>query len=358
MWPSRRLLDLLRIEHPIIQAPMAGAMDGDLVAAVSEAGGFGCLPCAMLNAEKLREEVGKIRARTAKPIGLNFFCHTAPVPNNAREAAWRERLDPYYQELGIDPAAPVPFFNRAPFDEALLAAVLETRPAAVTFHFGLPAAPLYERLKREGFPVISSATTVAEARWLAEHGVDAIIAQGFEAGGHRGMFLTENVAAQVGTLALVPQVRDAVSVPVIAAGGIADARGIAACFALGADGVQIGSAYLRTPESKISAPHRVALNTARDDATVLTNVLTGRPARGFVNRIIREQGPISDAAPQFPLAAGAVQPLRAKAEAQGSGDFSPLWSGQAVALGRELGAAALTHKFAAEALDRLRNLAG
>jgi len=358
MWPSRRLLDLLRIEHPIIQAPMAGAMDGDLVAAVSEAGGFGCLPCATLNAEKLHEEVGKIRARTTKPIGLNFFCHAAPVPNNAREAAWRERLDPYYQELGIDPAAPVPAFNRAPFDESLLSAVLETRPEAVTFHFGLPAAPLYDRLKREGFLVISSATTVAEARWLAERGVDAIIAQGYEAGGHRGMFLTENVAAQVGTVALVPQVRDAVSVPVIAAGGIADARGIAACFALGADGVQIGSAYLRTPEAKISAPHRAALNTARDDATVLTNVLTGRPARGFVNRIIREQGPISDAAPQFPLAAGAVQPLRAKAEAQGSGDFSPLWSGQAVALGRELDAAALTQKFAVEALDRLRILAG
>ena len=358
MWPSHRLLDLLRIEHPIIQAPMAGAMDGDLVAAVSAAGGFGCLPCAMLNAEKLREEVGKIRARTTKPIGLNFFCHVAPVPNNAREAAWRERLAPYYQELGIDAAAPVPFSNRAPFDETLLDAVLETRPEAVTFHFGLPAAPLYDKLKREGFLVISSATTVAEARWLAERGVDAIIAQGFEAGGHRGMFLTENVAAQVGTLALVPQVRDAVSVPVIAAGGIADARGIAACFALGADGVQIGSAYLRTPEAKISAPHRAALNTARDDATVLTNVLTGRPARGFLNRIIREQGPISEAPPQFPLAAGAVQPLRAKAEAQGSGDFSPLWSGQAVALGCELGAAALTHKFAAEALDRLRSLAG
>ena len=358
MWPSRRLLDLLRIEHPIIQAPMAGSMDGDLVAAVSEAGGFGCLPCATLNAEMLREEVGKIRARTAKPIGLNFFCHTAPVPNNAREAAWRERLDPYYQEFEIDPSAPVPFFNRAPFDEALLAAVLETRPEAVTFHFGLPAAALYDRLKREGFLVISSATTVKEARWLAERGVDAVIAQGFEAGGHRGMFLTQDVAAQVGTLALVPQVRDAIAVPVIAAGGIADARGIAAAFALGADGVQIGSAYLRTPEAKISAPHRTAIKTARDEDTVLTNVITGRPARGLINRIIREQGPISDEVPQFPLAAGALQPLRVKAEAQGSGDFSPLWSGQAVALGRDLSAAEMTQKLATEALERLRSLAG
>jgi nitronate monooxygenase len=358
MWPSRRLVDLLHVEYPIIQAPMAGAMDGDLVAAVSQAGGLGCLPCAMLNAEKLREEVGKIRARTKKPILLNFFCHVAPVPNNAREAAWREKLAPYYREFGIDPAAPVPFANRAPFDEALLEAVVDTKPEAVSFHFGLPAAPLYEKLKREGILVISSATTVAEARWLAEREVDAVIAQGFEAGGHRGMFLTENVSAQVGTLALVPQVRDAVSVPVIAAGGIADARGIAAAFALGADGVQIGSAYLRTPEAKISAPHRAALTAARDDDTVLTNVITGRPARGFINRLIREQGPMSDAPPQFPLAAGAVQPLRAKAEAQGSGDFSPLWSGQAVALGRELGAGDLTRRLAAEALDHLRRLAG
>jgi len=358
MWPSRRLLDLLRIENPIIQAPMAGSMDGDLVAAVSEAGGLGCLPCAMLNAEKLRDEVGKIRARTKKPISLNFFCHVAPERNNAREVAWREQLAPYYRELDIDPDAPAPFSNRAPFDEALLDAVLETRPEAVSFHFGLPPRPLYEKLKREGFLIISSATTVTEARWLAERGVDAIIAQGFEAGGHRGMFLTEDVSAQVGTLALVPQIRDAVSLPLIAAGGIADARGIAAAFALGGDGVQIGSAYLRTPEAKISAPHRAALAAARDDGTVLTNVITGRPARGFINRIIREQGPMADAVPQFPLAAAAVQPLRAKAEAGGSGDFSPLWSGQAVALARELGAGELTQKLAAEALVLLRRLAG
>lgn len=357
MWPDRRLLDLLNIEYPIVQAPMAGSMDGDLVAAVSEAGGLGSLPCAMLNAEKIREEVAKIRARTRKPIALNFFCHVAPVPNNAREASWRERLAPYYEEFGIDPAAPVPFTNRAPFDQALLEAVLDTKPEAVSFHFGLPPEPLYERLKREGFPVISSATTVAEARWLAERGVDAIIAQGFEAGGHRGMFMTEDVFSQVGTLALVPQVADAVEVPVIAAGGIADARGIAAAFALGASAVQIGSAYLRCPEAKISAPHRAALTSARDDGTVLTNVITGRPARGFINRIIREVGPITEAAPQFPLAAGAVQPLRAKAEAQGSGDFSPMWSGQGVALGRDMDAGELTKTLAAEAQSRLRSLA-
>lgn len=357
MWPDRRLLDLFHIEHPIILAPMAGSMDADLVTAVSEAGGLGSLPCAMLNAEKIRDEMGKIRARTNKPVNLNFFCHTAPVPNNAREAAWRERLTPYYKEFDIDPAAPAPFTNRAPFDEALLEAVLATRPDVVSFHFGLPPEPLYQKLKREGFLVISSATTVTEARWLAERGVDAIIAQGFEAGGHRGMFLTENIFAQVGTLALVPQVADAVKMPVIAAGGIADARGIAAAFALGAAGVQIGSAYLRCPEAKVSAPHRAALRSASDDGMVLTNVITGRPARGFINRIIREVGPITDAAPQFPLAAGAVQPLRAKAEAQGSGDFSPLWSGQAVALGRDIGAGELTATLSAEAQKHLQSLA-
>jgi nitronate monooxygenase len=356
MWPDRRLLDLLKIEHPIVLAPMAGFMDGNLAAAVSEAGGLGSLPCAMLTPEKIRDEVSKIRARTRKPINLNFFCHTAPVPNNAREAAWRDRLAPYYQEFGIDPAAPVPMSSRAPFDAALLEAVLETKPEVVSFHFGLPPAPLYDTLKREGFVVLSSATTVAEARWLAERGVDAIIAQGFEAGGHRGMFLTENVSAQPGTLALVPQIVDAVKVPVIAAGGIADARGIAAAFALGAAGVQIGSAYLLCPEAKVSAPHRAALTSARDDNTVLTNVMTGRPARGFITRIVREQGPISEV-PEFPLSAGALQPLRAKAEAQGSGDFSPLWSGQAVALGREMGAGELTRTLAAEALERMRNLA-
>jgi nitronate monooxygenase len=356
MWPDRRLLDRFNIEHPIIQAPMAGAMDSELVAAVSEAGGLGSLPCAMLSAEKIREEVTKIRARRRKPINLNFFCHTAPVPNNAREAGWRERLASYYEEFGIDPAAPVPFSNRAPFDAALLEIVLETRPEIVSFHFGLPPAPLYDKLKREGVLVISSATTVAEARWLAERGIDAIIAQGFEAGGHRGMFLNENIFTQVGTMALVPQIVDAVKVPVIASGGIADARGIAAAFALGASAVQIGSAYLLCPEAKISAPHRAALKSARDDGTALTNVMTGRPARGFLTRIVREQGPISEV-PEFPLAAGALQPLRAKAEAQGSGDFSPMWSGQATALGREMGAGELTRMLAAEAQAHMRSLA-
>ena len=356
MWPDRRLIELFRIELPIVQAPVAGAMNWELAAEVAAAGGLGSLPCAMLNPEQVRSEMGKIRARTKNPINLNFFCHTPPVLNNAREARWRDRLAPYYRELAVDPAAPIPSSNRTAFDAAMCDVVEETKPDVVSFHFGLPAEPLLGRLKAAGFPVMSSATTAAEARWLEERGVAAVIAQGYEAGGHRGMFLSDDLAAQVGTFALIPQVVDAVKVPVIAAGGVTDARGIAAALALGAAGVQMGTAYLWSPEAKISAPHRAALRSARDDGTAVTNLMTGRPARGFVNRVMRDIGPISDVAPEFPLAAGALAPLRAKAEAQGSGDFSPLWAGQAASLGRTLPAGELTRKLAADALARLREM--
>jgi nitronate monooxygenase len=356
MWPDRRLIELFRIALPIVQAPVAGAMNWELAAEVAAAGGLGSLPCAMLNPEQVRSEMGKIRARTKNPINLNFFCHTPPVPNNAREARWRDRLAPYYRELAVDPAAPIPSSNRTAFDAVMCDVVEETKPDVVSFHFGLPAEPLLGRLKAAGFPVMSSATTAAEARWLEERGVAAVIAQGYEAGGHRGMFLSDDLAAQVGTFALIPQVVDAVKVPVIAAGGVTDARGIAAALALGAAGVQMGTAYLWSPEAKISAPHRAALRSGSDDGTAVTNLMTGRPARGFVNRVMRDIGPISDVAPEFPLAAGALAPLRAKAEAQGSGDFSPLWAGQAASLGRALPAGELTRKLAADALTRLREM--
>jgi nitronate monooxygenase len=357
MWPDRRLIDLFGIEHPIVQAPMAGAMDVDLAAEVSLAGGLGSLPAGMLSREALRDQFAKLRARTDKPVNVNFFCHTPPTLNNAREASWRDRLAPYYRELGIDPAAPVPSSNRAPFDAAFCELIEEIKPPVVSFHYGLPAADLLARVKAVGCRVMCSATTPAEAVALERAGVDAVIAQGTEAGGHRGTFLTEDIAAQIGTFALVPQVVDAVKVPVIAAGGVADARGIAAALALGAAGVQIGTAYLHCPEAKISAAYRAALSNATADSSVLTNVMSGRPARAVVNRLIREIGPISDLAPEFPLAAGAIAPLRAKAEAAGSGDFSPMWCGQSVALARDLPAAELTKALAVEAQALLRRLA-
>jgi len=291
MWPDRRLIDLFGIEHPIVLAPMAGAMDVELAIAVAQAGGFGSLPSALLDAEKLRAQVAQFQAAApGKPLNLNFFVHRPAVPNNAREHAWREALKPYYAELDIDPAAPVPASNRAPFNDALCEVVEEIRPRVVSFHFGLPTPALVKRVQAAGSLILGSATTVAEARWLADHGCDVVIAQGFEAGGHRGHFLSDNLAAQPGTFALVPQVVDAVKVPVIAAGGISDARGIVAALALGAAAVQIGSAYLHCPESKILPPHRAALKSASDDGTMVTNLMTGRPARGIVNRVMRELG--------------------------------------------------------------------
>jgi nitronate monooxygenase len=312
----------------------------------------------MLSVEKAREQVNIIRQRVSAPINMNFFCHKAVAPDPAREAAWKQRLAPYYKELGVDPSAPINAANRAPFDAAMCDLVEELKPEIVSFHFGLPDPAMVDRVKAAGCKVMSSATTVKEAIWLEDHGADVIIAQGAEAGGHRGMFLTENIAEQPGTFALVPQVVDAVRVPVVAAGGIADGRGIAAAFALGAAGVQIGSAYLRCPESKVIAAARTALAQAWDDSTVITNVMTGRPARGVVNRAMREVGPISSDAPQFPHAATALAPLKAAAEKLGRVDFTNLWAGQAVRLGREMPAAELTRALAGGALATLSRLAG
>jgi nitronate monooxygenase len=357
MWPDRRLLDLFRIELPIIQAPMAGANGSAMAIAVSEAGGLGSLPCAMLDAAKVRAELGIIRQRTARPINVNFFCHRPPQPDPQREAAWRARLEVYYLEAGLDPDASVPAVSRAPFDEAMCGIVEELEPRVVSFHFGLPAPALLARVKAAGCLVVSSATTAEEARWLEANGCDAIVAQGYEAGGHRGMFLARDIATQAGTFALLPQVVDAVNVPVIAAGGIADGRGIAAAFALGASGVQVGTAYLLTREATITDRHREALRTARDDQTALTNLFSGRPARSLINRLMREVGPMSELAPAFPTAGGALAPLKARAEAAGRADFSSLWSGQAAALARETTSADLTRKLAHDALQRLAAMA-
>lgn len=341
MWPDPRLLKLFGIELPIVQAPMAGASGGAMAGAVSASGALGSIPCAMLDVAGARAEVEAVQKQTEQPFNLNFFCHTPPEIDVEREAGWRRRLSDYYTDLGVAAPTAVPRAGRAPFAEEMCALVEELSPKVVSFHFGLPTPELFDRVKATGCVVLSSATTVAEARWLEQHGCDAVIAQGYEAGGHRGMFLSDDVALQAGTFALLPQVVDAVSVPVIAAGGIADGRGIAAAFALGASGVQIGTAYLFTTEALISELHRAALNSAQADNTALTNVFSGRPARGIVNRVMREVGPIAAEAPAFPTAGGALAPLKAAAETTGDTGFSALWSGQSANLAASLVAALL-----------------
>ena len=333
----------LGLGHPLIQAPMAGVQLHALTVAVSEAGALGSLPAAMLTPAALRDELQAIRAKTARPFNLNFFCHTEPAPDAQAESAWLDALRPYYGELGVDVAKAAAGASRAPFGAEAAALVEEFRPPVVSFHFGLPPAPLLQRVHRAGAFVLASATTVDEARWLEAHGADAVIAQGLEAGGHRGHFLSDDLSRQLGTFALLPQVRQAVRVPVIAAGGIADATGVAAAMALGADGVQVGTAYLLCPEATTSALHRAALQSAAAAHTALTNLFTGRPARGIVNRVVRELGPLRAAPhPAFPRSAAALAPLRAAAEARGSGDFSPLWSGQNNSGCRAVAAAELT----------------
>lgn len=352
-WPDSRILDLFGVDLPILQAPMAGSSGSAMAIAVANAGGLASLPCASLSLEQIREEVALIRQNSHAPLNLNFFCHQPPAADPVREARWKNTLKDYYTELGADFDAPTPVSARAPFDSAICSLVEELKPEVVSFHFGLPVQALLDRVKATGAKIISSATTVDEAVWLEQHGCDAIIAMGYEAGGHRGMFLSDALYTQVGTLALVPQIVDAVRVPVIAAGGIGDARGIAAAFMLGASAVQLGTAYLFCPEAKVTAPYHRALRIAKDSETALTNIFTGRPARGIVNRVMRELGPISELAPAFPLAGGALMPLRAKAEPQGSGDFMNLWAGQAVGLKHELPAGELTRQLAAQALERL-----
>jgi nitronate monooxygenase len=343
----KSLQELLGIRLPIIQAPMAGAQGSALAVAVCNAGGLGSLPCAMLSVDTMRRELAIMRAQTTEPFNVNFFCHAAPAPDAGREAAWRRRLARYYEELGIDMKGIASAPAREPFGHEAADILGEFQPAVVSFHFGLPSADLVARVRATGAKILSSATTVDEARWLEAHGADIIVAQGLEAGGHRGLFLSSDLTTQVGTFALLPQVVEAVSVPVVAAGGIASARGVTAALALGAAGVQVGTAYLLCPETTISALHRAALKSDAARHTVLTNVFTGRPARGIVNRIIREVGPISPEAPAFPLAANAIAPLRAASESRGSGDFLPLWSGQNAAGCREISAAELTRELGA-----------
>jgi nitronate monooxygenase len=340
------LQGLLGIELPIVQAPMAGVQGSSLAAAVSNAGGLGSLPCAMLNADAMQNEIAQIKALTQRPYNVNFFCHTPATFDAQKEAIWRQTLAPYFDELSIDTGTISPGSGRRPFDADMADALEAIKPPVISFHFGLPSPELMHRLKSWGCKILSTATTLEEALWLEARGVDAIIAQGLEAGGHRGMFLSEDIRTQLGTMALLAQTLKAVRIPVIAAGGISDAQGVAAAIALGAAGVQIGTAYLLCPEATTSTVHRAALKSEAAQVTALTNLFTGRPARGIVNRLMRDIGPMSPTAPAFPLANGAIAPLRAKAESQLLNDFSPLWCGENASGCKEVSAARLTLELA------------
>jgi nitronate monooxygenase len=352
-WPDRRLLDLLKIEIPIIQAPMAGSDSVALARSVSSTGALGSLACALLSPDEVREAAGALREGMTRPFNLNFFCHTMEGADAAAIEKWKNFLRPHYRRLGLDIESVEETRLRLPFNEEMCAIVEEIRPEVVSFHFGLPQPNSVERLKSLGIKILSSATSLREAIWLEAHGCDAIIAQGFEAGGHRGMFLETNVATQIGLFALLPQVADAVSVPVIAAGGIADARGVVAALALGASGAQLGTAYLFCPEAKVSRLYRRALEQAAQQETAVTNLFSGRPARGMLNRYLQESGPMSEAAPPFPYAATLVAPLRAASERAGSLDYMQLWSGQAAGLVKPMPAEEFTRNLAAEVLKKL-----
>lgn len=342
-WPDRRFLDLVGTEFPIVQAPMAGAGGVDLCVAAIQGGALGSLPCALLSPEQVRSQAAAVRSQANGPLNLNFFCHH--MPEDPDDSPWRALLRPYYEEFGVEPGNGGAL--RLPFDGDMCAAVEDLRPEVVSFHFGLPNPDLLNRVKATGAVVIGNATSVEEARWLESRSVDAIIAQGFEAGGHTGRFLGEGPAEAMALFALLPQIADAVSVPVIAAGGIADGRGIAAAFVLGASAVQLGTAYLHSPETPISDEHRRRLKGGH---TIVTNLLTGGLARGLRGRLTDELGPIRAEVPPYPLASAALAPIRAAAEKHGEYGFGPMWAGQAAPLGMPLPAADLTRKLAADAL--------
>ena len=340
----------------LIQAPMAGSQNHRLAAAVFLAGGLGSIPAAMLTTEQLQTELSAFEDAIASltvtplqwggclPVNVNFFCHTPPTEQLEKEAAWRQQLTPLYQAHGIDPQSVGSGLGRAPFSEESLKLMGQFKPAVVSFHFGLPKAEWVQQLKSWGIQIWSSATTVQEAQWLEQHGVDAVIAQGLEAGGHRGMFLSDDLSTQMGCLALLPQICKAVKLPVIAAGGISTAAAVSAAKALGANAVQVGTAFLTSDEATTSALHRQALMSDAAKHTALTNLFSGRPARGIVNKFMRDFGPLNPEAPAFPLATSAVAPLRAAAEAKGQSDYSPLWSGQNASDCQALPAADIAHK--------------
>ena len=344
-----RFLALTGARLPLVQAPMANFAGSALAIAALKAGAVGSLPSAVLSPDQVAAEVAAVRAEASGPINLNFFCHTiGPHPD---ESAWHAALAPLYQAEGVGPPAQPPVL-RKPFDAAMADVVEAMRPEIVSFHFGLPERNLLDRVRATGARIFGNATNVMEAHFLADAEVDAIVAQGFEAGGHAGHFLAGH--RPVGMLALVRQILKDIDLPVIAAGGIADTGAVRGAIAAGAAAVQVGTAFLRTPEATTSAAHRRLLAEARPEDTVFTNLFSGGLARGLRNRLIEALGPVSDAAPPFPYASAALAQLRAKAEAEGRGDYSPLWAGQGVGLAGDGPAEELTARLGAAALEGSR----
>ena len=342
-WRDRRLLDLLGCEHPIIQAPMANVGGVDLCVAAARGGALGSLPCGMITPNRAREQVADVRQQVAAPINLNFFCFEMPAPVDDSE--WRKVLISYYLKFGIpEPQAAA---LRVAFDESYCALIEEIRPEVVSFHFGLPEEPLLERVRATGAVIIGCATTVAEALFLDKCGVDAIIAQGYEAGGHSGRFLDADPREALGLFALLRQVCELASVPVIAAGGIADGRCVAAALTLGASAVQVGTAYLHCPESFLPDGHKAML---RNRPTIVTNIYSGGLARAVRGRLIDEIGPIRGEAPPYPLAGAISLPLFRAAIEQDDYEFMPSLAGQNARLGYEAPAEELTRQLAADAL--------
>jgi nitronate monooxygenase len=345
-WPDTRLCDLLNIEHPIIQAPMAGATSPDMAVAAANAGALGSLGCALQSVEQMRADVGAAQAGTNRALNFNFFVHTPPQHDPIRNAAAIERLQPWYTQLGLDHVTE-PFETHPTFDQAMCDALQDHAPNVVSFHFGLPDKSLVDQIKAKGCTILSSATSAAEAIWLEQNGADAIIAQGYEAGGHKGWFLPRNGADVAGTMALVPRIVDAVSVPVIAAGGIADGRGIAAALMLGAAGVQIGTAFLATPECRSHDTHKDAVLRATGDDTMHTTAFSGRAARTITNDYARDMAAVTDW-PDFPLMNAATGPIRAATAKDGTGAAFALWAGQAVGLARAETTAQVVERLVAE----------
>ncbi|WP_415897680.1 NAD(P)H-dependent flavin oxidoreductase [Neptuniibacter sp. QD72_48] len=318
--------EMLGVDVSIIQAPMAGVQDWRLAAAVSDAGGLGSIPCGMLSTEQICAEIEQFIAYTNRPFNLNFFCHQVPSVSDQEIAAWIDQLSPYYQEAGLEPEYSAKA-SRMPFSKEAADAIEKYAPPVMSFHFGLPEPDLLARVKAWGATVLSSATTVEEGIWLAENGADVVIAQGVEAGGHRGMFLTKDLETQLDTKTLVAKLSAELSIPVIAAGGIADQSDIKDMLGLGAQGVQIGTTYLLCDEAKTSDIHRGMLQRT-DIPTAITNLFSGRPARGIRNRVMQDLGDWSEVALAFPFSTQAITPLRSYAESKGLGDFTPLWSGE------------------------------